>query len=66
MMIFFSGYISYLIPSSYVGITILLWSSCTDTCNENFGTRRVSKLPPRVTLRQSFAIWDLKPADVVE
>ena len=52
-------YIDSLSPQSYTGITILLRSSLTDTCNNNFGTNCGVFCPSIIILRQSLAIGDL-------
>ena len=60
MMILFSASLSSLIPDSYGGITILFWSSLTNTFNNNFLTNFVSEWLPIENLRQSLAVGDWK------
>ena len=57
-IIFLSEYIAYLSPPSFGILTIILWSSCIDTCNNNFRTNFVSKWPSIETLRRYFLIGD--------
>ena len=60
IMILPSLYISSLIPPYYIGITILLFISLADTCNNNFGINCSVVFWSMVILIQPLAIGDWK------
>ena len=57
-MILLSEYCAHLIPPSYDGLTMTLFSYCTEEINNNYGTICLSDFPLISTLRQSFSIGD--------
>ena len=57
IVVLFSAYLDSLSPPSSSGITMILCSYLTDTCNNNLGTNFVSTWPSIDNFIQSFSTW---------